>query len=92
MKHHVGAAQQFDDALAIFQRGLAADLGIRARAEALGDVAAELQRDLRAAVLERLRIGVGADEIHALDIRLHHVRDRVAAAAAHADDLDHRIR
>ena len=43
--------------------------------------------DLR--VLERLRVGVDADEIHTFDARGDHVRDGVAAAAAHADHLDH---
>ena len=38
-ERHVGAGQQLDDALAILERGLAADLGIRAGAEALGHVA-----------------------------------------------------
>ncbi len=42
--------QQLDDAFAILERGLAADLGIRAGAESLRDVRAELQREFRAAV------------------------------------------
>jgi hypothetical protein len=40
------------------------------------------------AARERLRIGVGADELHALHLALDHVLDRVAAAAADTDDLD----
>ena len=65
---HVGTVQQFADALAILERGLATDLGIGPGAESLGDVRAELQGVLGPAVLERLRIGVGTDEIHALDL------------------------
>jgi hypothetical protein len=42
-------SQCFDDALAIFQRGLATDFRIRARAQALGDVATQLQDRFRAA-------------------------------------------
>ena len=38
--------------------------------------------------LERLQIGVGDHELHAFQVRLDHAIDRVAAAAAHADDLD----
>jgi hypothetical protein len=38
--------------------------------------------------LECLRIGIDADEVHALDARADHVGDRIAAAAADADDLD----
>ena len=91
-EHHVGALQGIHDAFAIFQRGLAADFGIRARAQALGDVAAELQLQLGAAVLDRLRVGVRRDEFHAVHAAVDHVRHGVAAAAAHADDLDHCIR
>ncbi len=65
------------------------DLGIGAGAESLGDVAADLQADLHLGVLERLRIGVDANEIHAFDPGGDHVRDGVAAAAADPDHLDH---
>jgi hypothetical protein len=91
-EHHVRALQGIHDAFAIFQRGLAADLRVRARAQALGDVAAQLQLQLRAAVLDRLRVGVGGDELHAVHAAADHVRHGVAAAAAHANDLDHCIR
>jgi hypothetical protein len=67
-------------------------LRIRARTQALGDVAAELQLQFRAAVLDRLRIGVRGDELDAFDAAVDHVRHGVAAAAAHADDLDDRVR
>ena len=85
---HVGAVERFQDALAIFQRGLAADFRIRARAQALGDIAAELQLLLGARLLDCLRVSVGGDEFHAVHARVDHVRHGIAAAAAHADDLD----
>src|SRR3546814_810690 len=47
-----------------------------------------MQLQLGAAVLDRLRVGVGGDELHPVHAAVDHVRDRVAAAAAHADDLD----
>ena len=50
----------------------------------------ELQLRARGRALQRLRIGVGADELHARQPAVDHVLDRVAAAAAHADDLDDR--
>ena len=90
-EHHVGAFEHRLDALAILQRGLAADLGIRAGAETLGHVATQLQVGARAAAGHGLRIGVGDDEFHAFDVGIEHVRDGIAAAAAHADDLDDRI-
>jgi hypothetical protein len=43
---------------------------------------------VRAAAVERLRVGVGADELHPLHALRDHVLDGVAAAAAHTDHLD----
>jgi hypothetical protein len=85
-EQHVATLDQLDDAVAVLHRRLPADLGIGAGAEALGDVAADLQRGLHLRVLERLRVGVDADELHAVDAAVErHVRDRVAAAAADPD-------
>src|SRR5690606_11380178 len=80
------------DLLAVLERGLAADFRVRACAQALGDVAAELQLQLGAAVLDRLRVGVGGDELHPVDAAADHVRHGIAAAATHADHLDDRVR
>ena len=88
-EQHVRAFDHFDDAVAIFHRGLTAHFRIGARAQALGDVAADLQTDFHLGMFQRLRVGVDANEIHAFDPGLDHVRDGVAAAAAHADHLDH---
>nr|WP_255505432.1 hypothetical protein [Alkalisalibacterium limincola] len=52
---------------------------------------AQLQLQLRTALLDRLGIGVGGDELHPLDRAGDHVRDGVAAATAHADHLDDRV-
>src|SRR3569623_1041903 len=90
-EQHVDALDPFDDAVAIFHRRLAAHVRIGAGAEALGDAGAELQHGAGRRITQRLRIGVGAHELHALDAALHHVFDRVAAAAADADDLDHGV-
>jgi hypothetical protein len=87
-EQHVAAFDELDDAVAILHRGLAADFRVGAGAQALGDVAADLQRGAHLGVLERLRIGVDANEIHALEAGLDHVRDGIAAAAAHAQHLD----
>jgi hypothetical protein len=40
--------------------------------------------------VERLGIGVRNDKVDALDVRLHHVGDGVAAGSADADDADPR--
>ncbi len=88
-EQHVGAGDDLGDALAVFQRRLAPDFGIGARAQPLGDAGAELQLDLGLVALQRLRVGVGGDELHPLHAFLDHVVDRIAAAAAHADHLDY---
>src|SRR5690606_6768071 len=86
-----GAGDAVADAVAVLERGLAADLRVGARAQALGDVAAELQAHARADLFQRLRVGVGADEFHAVDdVGADHVLHGVAAAAAHADHFDYR--
>jgi hypothetical protein len=87
-EQHVGALDHLDDAIAVFHRCLPADFRICARAQTLRDVAADLQRHLHLRVLQRLRIGVQANEVHALDTRGHHVRDGITAAAADADHFD----
>src|SRR5690606_3103889 len=89
-EHHVGALQHFGDALAVFQSGLTTGLRIGASTQALGHARAELQHGARTDVLQRLRIGVGADELDAFDVADRHVVDRVTAATADTDDLDHR--
>jgi hypothetical protein len=86
-EQHVAALDQLDDAIAVFHRGLAADLRIGAGAESLGDAGADLQRSFYFRSLERLGIGVDADEIHAFDAARYHVRYGVATAASHADHL-----
>ena len=72
--------------------GGAADLGPRAGAEALGDLEAELDAAVGRRGVERLRVGVGDDEVDALDVGADHVGDRVAAGAADADDADARAK
>jgi len=65
-------------------RGLA-HFGLAAGAQALG---AQLDDLRRARAIERLRVGVRADELDALHPFVEHVLHGVAAAATHADDLD----
>ncbi len=71
----------------LFGRG-ASDFGTRACAEALRDLRAQLDAMPGRRLLERLRVGVGDEELDALHIGADHVRDRVAARAADADHRD----
>ena len=89
---HVRAFQR---ALDIFQRFLsrgASDFRPRTGAEALGDLQAELDPAVRRRGVERLRVGVGDDEIDPLDVGADHVGDGVSAGPADTDDTDPRAK
>ena len=85
---HVGAFERLDDLVGIFERGLAADFRIRARAEAVRQLHAELQLHGRVRHAQRLQVGVGDDELDALHAGIDHAVDGVAAASAYADHFD----
>ena len=68
-----------------------ADIRLRTGAEALGDLGAHLDDALRLRHGERLRVGVGDDEIDALQSGGDHVVDGVAAGSADAEDGDARL-
>jgi hypothetical protein len=63
---------------------------VGARAEALGELLAELHFHRGRVHPERLDVGVGDDELHAIEALTHHAVHGVAAAAADADHLDTR--
>src|SRR5690606_23527902 len=90
-EQHVAARDHLLDAVAILHRGLLADFGVRACAEPLRDVAAELQDHLARRVLQRLRVRIRADEVDALDTAIDHVADGIAATTTDADHLDHGV-
>ncbi len=87
-EQHVGALDHFLYAVAVFHRGLPADVRIRTRTKPLCNIAADLQRRAYARAIERLRVGIGTDEIDALYSCIHHMGDSVTATAANADHLD----
>ena len=89
-EHHVGALQRLLDVVAGLGGGGEADVGVGARAEALGRLVADVQLDVGVAHRERLGVGVGGDELHAAQSRVDHAADGVGAAAADAHDLDDR--
>ncbi len=84
--------ERLGDALHVLERRLAAALGVRARAEALREVRAELDLGRREVRVERLHVGVGGDELDALEAARDHRVERVAAAATDADHLDARLK
>ena len=82
---HVRAVERAADAVHRFVGRGTARFGLGPGAQAGG---AELDELVRVGVVECLRVGIGADELHALHVLRDHVLDGVAAATAHADDLD----
>src|SRR5690606_9928083 len=84
-KHHVCTLQRLPDVFACRLGRRTALLGLGARAQT-----GTPQTDLngRAGVDQGLRISIGADEIHALDVATNHVRDSIAARTTNSDYLD----
>ena len=87
-EHHVGALQRLLDVVARLRRGAVTDVRIRAGAEPLGQLVADVQLDVGVAHRERLRVGVAGDELDASQSGVDHPVDGVGAATADADDLD----
>ncbi len=84
-EQHVRAFERITNLATRLIRRLAPDHRLAASAQTR---LAQLQELMRARGLERLGIGVGADELHATHARGDHVFDRVTAAAANTDHLD----
>src|SRR5690606_25593089 len=87
-EHEVGTGERLEDLVRVLERRLAADVRIGAGAEALRQLAADLQLDGGRIVQQRLLVGVGDDELDVAEPGAHHAAHGIAAAAAHADDLD----
>ena len=87
-EHHVGALERLFDLDPVLLGRLAADLGIAARPEPPGELAADVELQIGVAHEQRLGVGVHGDELDALQAGLDHAVDGVHAAAADAHHLD----
>ena len=87
---HVGALEDLFDLLTVVLGGLAPDFGVRSRAEAAGELAADVEFDVGVTHQQRLGVGVDGDELDALESLFDHPVDGVDSAAADSDDLDDR--
>ena len=87
---HVGAGQRLFDLFGVVLGGATADLGVGAGAEAAGELATDVELHVGVAHQQRLGVGVDRDELDSAQAELDHPVDGVDAAAADADDLDHR--
>ena len=89
-EHHVGALEDLLDLLAVIFGGLASDVGVGARAQSPGELAADVELDVGVAHEQRLGVRVDRDELDALESLFDHAIDGVDAATADSDDLDNR--
>ena len=87
-EEQVGPLDRLGDARGVLVRRLAADLGVGAGAEALGQLRADLELRGGERVRQGLQVGVGRDELHPVDAGADHRVHRVAAAAADPDHPD----
>src|SRR6476469_1615053 len=85
---HVGVTGHLADRIrALFGRAQT-NLWSSAGTEPLGQLVADTHRKRRAAVQQRLAVGVDRDELNAVDAGIDHAVDRVATRATDADHLD----
>ena len=87
---HVGALERLLQLVARLLRCGEADGRIGAGTEAASRLRADVDLDVGVRHQERLRVRVDGDELDAAEARFDHAIDRVGAAAADADHLDHR--
>ena len=87
---HVGALEHLLDLLAVVFGGLAADVGVGARAQTAGELAPDVELDVGVAHQQRLGVGIDRDELDALESLFDHPVHGVDAAPADTDDLDDR--
>ena len=87
---HVGALQRLLQLVAALHAGGVADGRVGARAEPARRLGADVDLHVGVAHQKRLRVGVDGDELDAREARVDHAVDGIRAAAADADDLDHR--
>jgi hypothetical protein len=85
---HVRAAERVLDLVVAFLRSLAANRRLGAGAEALGQLATDVDLRLGVRYLQLLHVGVDGDELDLVDAGVDHAVDGVEPRAADADDLD----
>ncbi len=87
-EHHIGTINHVHDALTIFQCSLTADIRVGTRAQTFRDISTQLQLGSCRAFTQCLGIGIGTDEVYALNLVNHHVFQGVTATTADTDYFD----
>src|SRR5919204_274615 len=86
---HVGALQRLAQIITALLGGALPNLGVAARAQALGQLLADAQLHRGHGSNQHLVVGVDGDELDVLHTRRDHAIDGVAPAAADSYYLDH---
>ena len=90
-EHHVGAREMVADFIEHFLGRGGADVRLRTGAETLGDLGAHLDDARRLGHRERLRVGIGDDEIDPLQSGGDHVVDGVTTGSTNSEHGDARF-
>ena len=87
-KDHVGTLESVAQLVLVLHGGLVADGRVGSRAEAPGDLAADVDLHVGVAHLQSLRIRVDGDELDPSQARVHHPVHGISAATPDPHDLD----
>ena len=90
-KDHVCTFQRRTQCIAILISRIAANFWISASAQSFGDTATDLNRLSNRCFTQRLCIGIYREEFNTFNALAHHVFNSITAAAADADDFNHRV-
>ena len=85
---HVAASQMINDLFDAFFGSSGTHCRPRARAQTFGNLHTHLDLRLGQRLLQRLCIGIGGDEIHAIERLFDHVVNRVSTGTAHTEHGD----
>jgi hypothetical protein len=87
-ENHVGAFQRFLNVFARIGGGLLADGRIGPSAQAASFIFTDVDLNVGARVMQRLRVGVNSDKLNVFDAGLDHPIDGRATGATDAGDLN----
>jgi len=89
-EHHIAAVNRFPDLLQVFLGRLGAGFRVATRPQTLGEIHSQLNLHWRQTSFQSLEIGIGRDELDAVEPRADHVIDGITAPATNSQHLDFR--
>jgi hypothetical protein len=88
-ENHIRSVQSVGDPITIFEGRCSPHLGVGTGAQTFSNACAQLQHRFRTDIRKGLRVSIGANKIHAVDLVIDHVANGVTATATDTDHLDH---